>query len=292
MVRQQRAARTRATLVRAAAEEIDRSGYNGTSLNKVTHTAGISMGALTFHFASKSELADEIQSQGAHAARTVADHATTRPGPALHAVIDLTLDLAQLLEENPIVRSAARLTRERPGTTPWSSAWLPTVHNLLTQAQHDGQLHPTAPPETITALIVHLITGIETYARTRSTTAKTTSPSAATHLHNIWQLTLTGIASHPPPHTPTHPHPPHKPHPTPTEPTPQPNHPSHTTTHPLKNHPHKLKLKLKDPGHPTSESSSAATLPRSVGKADDPRSLPSRARMRNVPWQRPACNWT
>ncbi|MGW5940595.1 ScbR family autoregulator-binding transcription factor [Streptomyces celluloflavus] len=194
MVRQERAARTRAALVRAAAEEIDRRGYDGTSLNKVISAAGISMGALTFHFSTKSDLADEVQSQGSHAARTVADHVTAGSGPALQAVIDLTLELARLLEEDPVVRSAARLARERPGSPAWSAAWLPAVHSLLAQAQRDGQLHPAVLPETIAALVVHLVAGTETYARARSVATDTARASAVVQLGRIWQLALSGIS--------------------------------------------------------------------------------------------------
>ncbi|MFJ5802845.1 TetR family transcriptional regulator [Streptomyces decoyicus] len=206
MVRQERAARTRAALVRAAAEEIDRSGYDGTSLNRVVNAAGISMGALTFHFSTKGELADEVQSQGSRAARTVADHATAGSGPALHAVIDLTLGLARLLEEDPVVRSAARLARERPDSPAWSSAWLPAVHSLLAQAQRDGQLHPAALPETIAALVVHLVAGTETYVRARPAVAETARVSTVVQLGKIWQLALTGISPHEPPDEPPAPH--------------------------------------------------------------------------------------
>lgn len=73
MVRQERAVRTRQALLDAAAEEFDRHGYEGTSLNRVCRAAGITIGALTFHFSTKAELADAVQSQGRIITRAALD---------------------------------------------------------------------------------------------------------------------------------------------------------------------------------------------------------------------------
>ncbi|MFG2313276.1 TetR family transcriptional regulator [Streptomyces sp. NPDC048566] len=60
MTRQERAVRTREALIEAAARLFDQDGYEVTSLAAVTALAGVSAGALYFHFATKADLADAV----------------------------------------------------------------------------------------------------------------------------------------------------------------------------------------------------------------------------------------
>src|SRR3989337_2793252 len=50
MVSQERAERTRQRLLQGAAAEFSLYGYGGTSLQRISKAAGVTMGALTFHF--------------------------------------------------------------------------------------------------------------------------------------------------------------------------------------------------------------------------------------------------
>ncbi|MFI5808799.1 ScbR family autoregulator-binding transcription factor [Streptomyces sp. NPDC051561] len=189
---QERAVRTRRALVRAAASEFDRYGYDGTSMLKVSRAAGITTGALTFHFSTKSELADAVQDYGRMALRTIIEQVTATSAPPLDQLVDLTLQVARLLEEDPAVRSAARLTREHSGTAPaWSTTWLPTVHELLHQAQRAGHLHTEVHATTLASLASHLLTGTEVHARAA---VESNRPSTAVvQLQQIWKIALRGI---------------------------------------------------------------------------------------------------
>lgn len=132
MTRQLRAVRTRQALVNAAATEFDRSGYTGAALNRVCRAAGITMGALTFHFSTKGELAAAVQAKGQTVTRAALGALPSGPAPALHRAIDMTLELARLLEEEPAVRSAARLSRELPdGDLAWMNSWVAAVQGPL-----------------------------------------------------------------------------------------------------------------------------------------------------------------
>ncbi|NUK95629.1 TetR/AcrR family transcriptional regulator, partial [Streptomyces lunaelactis] len=165
MAKQDRAVRTRAALVQAASAQFDRDGYDGTSLAKVSRAAGISLGALTFHFSSKSELADAVMSEGRALTQAALLQVTARPGPALRTVVELTLELTRLLEEETSVRSSLRLARERPGTGGWSDIWLPAVKQLLDQAHANGQLQGGTRPADVTMLVEYLTAGAEAYLR-------------------------------------------------------------------------------------------------------------------------------
>ncbi|CAL9674672.1 TetR family transcriptional regulator [Streptomyces sp. enrichment culture] len=192
-MRQERAARTRNTLVKAAALEFDRNGYEGTSLARVSRTAGISMGALTFHFASKAELAETVLTQGLTAARDAVEAVRARETPALRSVIDLTLSLARLLEEETSVRAAARLARERAmHAKDWPRQWAPLMDDLLARGRWEG-LRPSTDPTTVAALADYLIAGAEARVRQSGRTPDADDEDAVAHLARIWRLILCGI---------------------------------------------------------------------------------------------------
>lgn len=87
----------------------DRYGY-GASLNDVIAQAGVTKGALYFHFSSKEDLARAVIEQqhalSVHPARQrLNDHE-----PGLESVIRLSQSLARQLMDDAIVRAGIRLT--------------------------------------------------------------------------------------------------------------------------------------------------------------------------------------
>ncbi len=193
MVKQERATRTRLALVRAAAQEIDRRGYDGTTLAQVCDAADASKGALTFHFRTKYDLAHEVQIQGAALTRLAAERALALRYPPLRAVGDLVVEIARLLETDVVVRSAARLAREFPGSVCWTNTWLPGVDALLGQARDSGGLRPSADPGAVAALLVSLLTGIETTVREHAWGPVASPESAAVMARRFWELVRAGI---------------------------------------------------------------------------------------------------
>lgn len=187
MVMQERAVRTREALVRAAAAEIDGKGYAGATLSGICKSAEVSMGALTFHFANKSELADAVVERGCEVTRELVDAVVASRQCALRSVEALTLGLAELLEEDVAVRSAALLARERPeAATDWTAVWLPVVRGLLENAGEQGELRAGALPVTVAALVAHLLAGAEVQRRCGGTVNR---------LEPIWELVLNGVAA-------------------------------------------------------------------------------------------------
>ncbi|MGW1776696.1 TetR family transcriptional regulator [Streptomyces sp. NPDC002104] len=186
--------RTRNALIRAAAVEFDNAGYDGTSLARISTAAGMSIGAVTFHFPSKRELADAVQEEGRTVTQAALTGVVSESLPALRMVVDLTLELARLMEQEPAVRSAIRLSRERPGTASWSDTWLPTVQELLDQAYKSGQLRESALPADVTTLVEHLTSGAEAYLRSRIGT-EVEFESAVAQLKRVWHLALAGVSA-------------------------------------------------------------------------------------------------
>ncbi|CAL9621794.1 hypothetical protein SUDANB58_05853 (plasmid) [Streptomyces sp. enrichment culture] len=193
-MKQERALRTRQALIKAAAEEFDRHGYDATSLSRISAAAGLSIGAVTFHFPSKAHLADAVQEEGRSVTLAALKDLPASSAPPLRLVVDLTLELVRLMEREPSVRSAIRLTRERPNAEAWSDSWLPMVRGLLDRAYENGQLHTDALPADVTMLVEHLTSGAEAYLRTRMG-SNPAFDSAVAQLKRIWHLALVGLSA-------------------------------------------------------------------------------------------------
>lgn len=71
MVKQERAARTREVLVRAAAEVFVEEGFATASIGAISKRAGVSAGGLHFHFGSKTALAEAVVDRAAASVRVI-----------------------------------------------------------------------------------------------------------------------------------------------------------------------------------------------------------------------------
>ncbi|MFJ9343348.1 TetR family transcriptional regulator [Streptomyces sp. NPDC101733] len=190
---QERAARTRRTLVSAAACEFDRNGYAGSSLTRIARSAGISTGALTFHFVSKEELAEAVRAQGYAETLAVVGRVTDRQEPSVRSVVGLTVALAGLLEDEVCVRAAARLTRDQPECVPeWTSAWVPAIHEHLRQSVREPAAGPLDDRTTLAELAEHLVAGAEADVRRRSDRGEDLDGRSAERIARIWDLVLRG----------------------------------------------------------------------------------------------------
>ncbi|CCB78482.1 MULTISPECIES: ScbR family autoregulator-binding transcription factor [Streptomycetaceae] len=208
MVKQERAERTRHALVCSAAEVFDRLGYERASLVRISNTAGVTKGALSFHFATKEELADAVEDLAWRMTRQAVQDAAAGGGTALQNLIDVTHALARLLSGNAVARAGLRLSRERDRDgqaeqPQWFSAWLPQVRVLLEEAARDGSLLPEADVQALAVLITCTVTGLETAQRVPGhLSAALPDPGPAgplpapgrAWLARIWHLLLPRIA--------------------------------------------------------------------------------------------------
>ncbi|MEU9163387.1 TetR/AcrR family transcriptional regulator [Streptomyces sp. NPDC048424] len=187
--------RTRNHLISVAAAEFDRNGYDGTSFSRLSRSADMSIGAVTFHFSAKGELASAVENAGRSATRRVVERVTARGGPALDTLSALVLALGRLVETDVAVRAAARLTQERAGAGPeWCCCWLPEVRELLEQAAAQGQLDPEVDPRPVALLTVHLVGGVVARARR----GRAERPGEVTgELGELWWLVRRSIAAAP-----------------------------------------------------------------------------------------------
>ncbi|MER5401720.1 TetR family transcriptional regulator [Streptomyces sp. NPDC002599] len=190
-MRQLRAEQTRHALIAAAAAEFDRHGYAGTSLSRICKAAGTTMGALTFHFPTKGDLAEAVRAAGDAAALAALRPIAAVPHPGVQVVIDLTIELARLLERDVTVRAAGRLVREGtadPAQRP--AGWVRVLRDLLERARSeaDGIRVPCdSDLRDMELLVAYLMAGAE--ASVRSGAA---GGSVSQELRDLWAFLTCG----------------------------------------------------------------------------------------------------
>jgi AcrR family transcriptional regulator len=109
---QRRAYTTRRALLVAAAEQFGAVGYHAASLTEIVSAAGVTKGALYFHFADKRTLAEAVTNEMDATWHTVVTEIAARrvdPLTAMLAVVDAAV--AGLIDD-PIVRGGTRLRRD------------------------------------------------------------------------------------------------------------------------------------------------------------------------------------
>ncbi|MEU7580451.1 TetR/AcrR family transcriptional regulator [Streptomyces sp. NPDC041068] len=182
--------KTRRALIAAAAAEFDRNGYAGTSLARVCSAAGVTMGALTFHFPTKGDLASAVGDEGADLTCEALRATAQRPAQGLGTLVESTVTLARLLEEDVVVRAAARLGQERAGTgmNSWHAAWMPQVRELLDRSAKDAEEYGDLAG--IELLVIYLVAGAEAAVR-----AGKLDGSAQEQVRRLWELLLSGAGN-------------------------------------------------------------------------------------------------
>jgi AcrR family transcriptional regulator len=165
MAQQERALRTRAALLAAAAVEFDANGYLATRLADIATRARVTRGSLYFHFESKAHLAEAVVTDRYDQWNR---HVTTRRDQGHRGVALMILfahDLVTGFRDDVASRAAIRLIRdgahvEKPLPTPFDG-WLDQVRLMLEEARVDGELGAHVKIDEAAWLIVANLFGIQ-----------------------------------------------------------------------------------------------------------------------------------
>ncbi|MDQ1740174.1 MAG: hypothetical protein QOE53_1826, partial [Pseudonocardiales bacterium] len=139
MVRQERAVRTRAKLLAAAAIEFDACGYLSTTIDDVAERAQVTRGSAYYHFTSKAELASRLATEQYARWGTFVDERRDAGFRGIELVMLLAHDLAISFRDDVASRAAIRLIKERAHIeadlpTPFDG-WIAVVRQLLVEAR-------------------------------------------------------------------------------------------------------------------------------------------------------------
>ncbi|MER7552161.1 MULTISPECIES: ScbR family autoregulator-binding transcription factor [Streptomyces] len=187
-LKQERAEQTRRALLLAAAEVFDEFGYAGASITRILKRAGVTAGALYFHFGSKEDLAKAVMnSQPETLVPLLA-------ASGLQRLIDLTLVWSWQLQRDPLLRAGVRLTNEQASIGDSLNAdpyekFRGIMTSCLHEAREEGELQPGIEPTVVAEFVIAACTGMQMYSNVVS--ARRDLPERT---QQMWNLLLPGIA--------------------------------------------------------------------------------------------------
>ncbi|MEV7616909.1 ScbR family autoregulator-binding transcription factor [Streptomyces sp. NPDC089799] len=191
MTKQERAARTRHALIKSAAAAFGSCGYAEATLSMISAGAGVSPGALHFHFENKAAVGLAVEGAAARALRAVATDVYATRTSALQALTDTSYALAGVLRGDQVVRAGFRLGREAAFETSCDlrAEWRRHVGRLLAEAAAEGALLPGVDPRSAAAVVVATTTGLEVLGRDDPAWISQRS------LAGVWELVLPCMAA-------------------------------------------------------------------------------------------------
>lgn len=159
MAKQDRAIRTRRVILEAAAQVFEEQGYQATTISEILQRAGVTKGALYFHFESKKELA-----QGVLEAQDL-DFVLPPQDIRLQELVDVGAVHAYRLQTNPLVQAGVRLSLDQQAhgfdrSGPFLR-WRDTIMELLVAAKKQNELLPHVEPLPTADVYVGAFAGIQ-----------------------------------------------------------------------------------------------------------------------------------
>ncbi|MFE9368164.1 ScbR family autoregulator-binding transcription factor [Streptomyces sp. NPDC006711] len=191
MTKQERATRTRAALIHSAARLFEERGYLKAGLTEISAGAGVSRGALTFHFETKAAVSGAVEDVAIRALRRAARQASQSQDNSLQAMIDMSHSFAYLLNDDVVVRAGYRLNCNadlRSGLN-LLQQWQSCVQQLAGLAADEGSLRPEASQEALVTTVVATTTGLEVLSWRNSAWLSRSS------LAGFWRQLLSAVAT-------------------------------------------------------------------------------------------------
>jgi AcrR family transcriptional regulator len=166
MAMQDRAIRTRRKILSAAAEVFESRGYRSATISEVLRTAGVTKGALYFHFQSKEELAQGVLN--------AQDQVVNLPQRAtkVQELVDVVMLHAHRLQTDSMVRAGVRLTMDQTSDGldrkgPFLK-WGSLACRLLEDARKQGELLPHVVPQETADVLTGSFAGVQSMSHALS----------------------------------------------------------------------------------------------------------------------------
>lgn len=143
MPKQERAMKTRAAILDAAAAEFDAHGYDGARLDRIVERTGATKGAVYFHFPSKIAIARALREENPENWSALVAEVMSTGLRGIDAAAEITKRVGTIFAENVQLRAAMKLgqtifpAEER--TNPYLP-WIDLVTIFVEQAIADGEL--------------------------------------------------------------------------------------------------------------------------------------------------------
>ncbi|MER7578389.1 ScbR family autoregulator-binding transcription factor [Kitasatospora sp. NPDC097691] len=191
MVRQERAVRTRRLILEAAASVFDEYGYEGATIGEVVARAGVTRGAVYFHFASKRELAQGVVEEQFGRDEIPERHCK------LQEFVDLGMVVAHLMPRDPLLSAGARLSLGQDVFGDFSGGaapgWIERAESVLTVAAERGEVLPQVVPAETAWLVTGAWTGVQIQSQKMSGRADLERRVAVLYQHLMPSIAVPGV---------------------------------------------------------------------------------------------------
>ncbi|WP_426979987.1 ScbR family autoregulator-binding transcription factor (plasmid) [Pseudarthrobacter sp. O4] len=192
MVLQDRAIATREAIIAGAAAVFEEHGYGSASLTQVSDAAGVTKGALYFHFQSKEELARAVIEEQHRIVVAESEGILAEHRPALPTMILMCRAFGLNLVHEPVVRAGIRLTLEattfgHPVQGPYED-WIAAMEQLIDRAKKEKQVRSSVDPAALARYIVASFTGVQMVSE-----VLTGRTDVMQRIEEMWVILLPGI---------------------------------------------------------------------------------------------------
>ncbi|MGP9839150.1 ScbR family autoregulator-binding transcription factor [Arthrobacter sp. 179] len=193
-MREQQRQRTRASILRVAAEEFDERGYAAVALSEIAKRIELTKGSVYFHFNSKSDLAKAVIDTYFSAWESLVQAISDRELTGLTALRWLSAEVARRYRDDAGVRAPLRLMREANLVgidlpTPFL-AWVESVAKHLGEARHGGEVRPDLDLDAVAWQIVAGFFGAQEISH-----QLTGRSDLVERVEAMWEMFLPGIAA-------------------------------------------------------------------------------------------------
>jgi AcrR family transcriptional regulator len=165
MAQQERAVRTRHAVIQAAAAVFAERGYAAATIAEILERAGVTKGALYFHFTSKESLA-----RGVIESQITDDHWVPRE-MKLQEWVDLSMTLAARIPHEVVLVAGIRLSADGQGRAMFGSAWpawMEVVREKVAAAKEQGEVLAHIDPQQTAELFVGSWIGMQALSEAQS----------------------------------------------------------------------------------------------------------------------------
>lgn len=192
--RQERAQVTQSAIIRAAATIFAERGYARTTLDAVAVEAGVTKGALYFHFASKHDLANALIAEETRLTSLRAQETLDGDYSVIETMIRLHRNLTEQLIDDPVVAAGVKLTTEELMAQLDISGpyrlWTDLTVDLLRRGVANGELLPGLDPEKLARFVVSAYVGVNLVSNSLAQRS-----DLRTRIREMWEVLLSGIVA-------------------------------------------------------------------------------------------------
>lgn len=178
----------------AAAAEFDELGYSGTSLSGIAARLGKTKGALSYHFASKADLAREVTESQYRLWADVLGRVRGDGYGGLTALVLLSFAVGRRFRDDVMVRAGIRLQQDTslrgvPLPTPYVG-WIRITSELLAEARSAGEVDGTVDADAAAEFLVEAFSGLQQVAH-----RLTAASDIEDRIGRYWAMLLPGLGA-------------------------------------------------------------------------------------------------